>query len=592
MGDEKPRDVRETLGELHRGYLKAWHDWTRKNGGVTRNQAHGSPGNLRDHYAVSEIPETEIFRHVGEEQIPMLRFVASAANANGGNLVSAETFTWLDEHFQVAPEQLKEAAAFVFLGGVNHLFFHGIPYSPDDAPWPGWLFYASTHMGPNGGLWRDLPTFTGYLQRCQSILQDGSPSSEVLLYFPYHDLLHDGQEKLPLFTVHNQNTWLHTSPFYRAAMEMWNHGVTFDFASDDLLSRATVKDGKIVLGNNSFKALVLPGVEYLSESTREKLQQLSAQGGRVIAQDGFPSEIPGFHDHAQRRVRLATRKHQIQAISGSMLPSLDAAGVLRERMSESGLRFVRRSHAGGYHYFIVNRSGKTFDGALSLAPSFKSAVVLDPWNPQQAGVVSSKDIAIHLEPLESIIIRTFTHQSVQGNPWPARTAVAQAIPLDGPWKIEFIEGGPVLPKPAEIKPLVSWTTLPDPAVISFSGTARYSVSFDHPGANGKSIRLDLGKVFNTARVRLNGSQIGVSWCEPRILDLSNNLRPGRNELVIEVTNLAANRIADLDRRKVQWKQFHEINFVNIEYKPFDASVWPALESGLIGPVRLLESSAP
>ena len=149
---------------------------------ATRPTAH--PGNLLDHYAVSEIPETEIFRHVGEEQIPMLRFAASAAHANGNTLVSSETFTWLGEHFQVTPEQLKEAADFVFLGGVNHVFFHGIPYSPADAPWPGWLFYASTHMGPNGGLWRDLPAFNGYIQRCQSILQEGKPDLGSAALFP------------------------------------------------------------------------------------------------------------------------------------------------------------------------------------------------------------------------------------------------------------------------------------------------------------------------------------------------------------------------------------------------------------------------
>jgi len=63
--------------------------------------------------------------------------------------------------------------------------------------------------------------------------------------------------------------------------------------------------------------------------------------------------------------------------------------------------------------------------------------------------------------------------------------------------------------------------------------------------------------------------------------------PGVNTLEVEVTNLAANRIADLDRRKVDWKRFHEINFVNINYKPFDASGWPTFDSGLLGPVRLI-----
>ena len=59
-----------------------------------------------------------------------------------------------------------------------------------------------------------------------------------------------------------------------------------------------------------------------------------------------------------------------------------------------------------------------------------------------------------------------------------------------------------------------------------------------------------------------------------------------NKLEIEVTNLSANRIRDLDIRQVDWKIFHEINFVSHDYKKFDASQWPLTPSGLLGPVRL------
>jgi hypothetical protein len=58
----------------------------------------------------------------------------------------------------------------------------------------------------------------------------------------------------------------------------------------------------------------------------------------------------------------------------------------------------------------------------------------------------------------------------------------------------------------------------------------------------------------------------------------------------EVTNLSANRIADLDRRKVNWKKFYEINFVNVKYGKFDASSWALMDSGLLGPVRLIPCS--
>jgi hypothetical protein len=98
--------------------------------------------------------------------------------------------------------------------------------------------------------------------------------------------------------------------------------------------------------------------------------------------------------------------------------------------------------------------------------------------------------------------------------------------------------------------------------------------------------MNLGKVAHPARVFLNGKALGISWCPPHVLDLTDHLESGNNRLAIEVTNLAANRIADLDRRKLPWKEFHEINFVNIKYEPFNAAKWPVMESGLIGPVEL------
>ena len=65
------------------------------------------------------------------------------------------------------------------------------------------------------------------------------------------------------------------------------------------------------------------------------------------------------------------------------------------------------------------------------------------------------------------------------------------------------------------------------------------------------------------------------------------LKPGKNTLALEVTNLAANRIRDMDKRKVDWKIMREINFVNINYRPFDASGWDITPAGLLGPVKLV-----
>lgn len=584
-------DFRETLGDLHRDYLTAWNRWAATQGSLTRNQAHGSPGNLLDHYAVANIPETEIFRKVDDEQLPMLRLAASAAHSNDRTLVSAESFTWLGEHFRVTPAELKDAADFLFLGGVNHLFFHGVPYSPADAPWPGWLFYASTHLGPHGGLWHDLPAFTRYLQQCQSILQHGEPDSEVLVYFPFADLLHDGAEKLPLFTVHNQDQWLYPTRFHQTAMELWNIGITHDFASDRMLARATVEGGRVILGNNTFKAVVIPAAKYMPEATLERLLTLAEAGARVILHGGWPTEVPGFHRSAARTRELATlrrtRGKALVECHGYLAEQLAQAGVSNEIMTRSGLRFVRRRHAEGHHYFIANRSQQPFDATLPLAVPFTSAVILDPWNPEHPVTLApdtpAGGIPIQLAPGASVLVRTFTRRKL--DPTPKRTEFHQPVDLDPQWKLEFIDGGPALPPASTLESPAPWTTIQSPATQCFAGTARYSTTFKLTETSD-ALAADLGTVHHTARILIDGQPAAISWCPPHTHRLNIRLEPGTHTVAIEVTNLAANRIADLDRRKVSWKNFHEINFVNIDYKPFDASAWPVLVSGLEGPVRI------
>ena len=66
-----------------------------------------------------------------------LKLASSAAHVSGQKLVSAEAFTWLGEHFQTPLSLVKRAADWLYLSGVNHLLFHGTPYSPVGAPWPG-----------------------------------------------------------------------------------------------------------------------------------------------------------------------------------------------------------------------------------------------------------------------------------------------------------------------------------------------------------------------------------------------------------------------------------------------------------------------
>ena len=67
---------------------------------------------------------------------------------------------------------------------------------------------------------------------------------------------------------------------------------------------------------------------------------------------------------------------------------------------------------------------------------------------------------------------------------------------------------------------------------------------------------------------------------PFVLDCKDALKKGKNTIRIEVTNLPANRIADLDRKGVKWRKMKEINVVDINYKNTTYADWKPVESGI------------
>ncbi|HTL73281.1 MAG TPA: glycosyl hydrolase, partial [bacterium] len=90
-------DYRQTVSELMAESLTKWVNWSHEHGFITRDQAHGSPGNWLDLYATADIPETEMF-HTDRNKL-ISKFASSAAHVTGKPLVSAETGTWIEEHF-------------------------------------------------------------------------------------------------------------------------------------------------------------------------------------------------------------------------------------------------------------------------------------------------------------------------------------------------------------------------------------------------------------------------------------------------------------------------------------------------------------
>ncbi len=121
---------------------------------------------------------------------------------------------------------------------------------------------------------------------------------------------------------------------------------------------------------------------------------------------------------------------------------------------------------------------------------------------------------------------------------------------------------------------------------NFSGTAVYSTTFTIKNKAADYL-LQLDKLYESARIIINGKDAGLIWSLPYELKVGKFLKQGKNTISIEVCNLMANRMRNMDRNGELWRNYHEINFVNINYKNFDASNWKVQPSGLNGAVKLI-----
>ena len=120
------------------------------------------------------------------------------------------------------------------------------------------------------------------------------------------------------------------------------------------------------------------------------------------------------------------------------------------------------------------------------------------------------------------------------------------------------------------------------------GTGVYTTTFQLSAQQAKrQWTIDLGDVRESARVYINNKYVGCAWAVPFLLDCKDALKAGKNTLRIEVTNLPANRIADLDRKGVEWRKMKEINVVDINYKKTTYAGWSPVPSGLNAEVKLV-----
>ena len=572
-------DYRETLGELLlENFTMQWTAWAHLHGAKTRNQAHGSPANLIDIYAAVDIPEIEGFglsdfsikglrRDSGftrknDSDVSMLKYASSAAHVTGKQLTSSETLTWLTEHFRTSLSQCKPDIDLMFTCGVNNMYFHGTTYSPKDEPWPGWKFYASIDMSSTNSIWKDAPFLMKYIDRCQRFLQMGKADNDFLVLLPVRDMWAERHGKgagslLMQFDIHSMAK--KAPEFIKSILEIDKAGFDCDYISERLLLNTHYENGCLQTeAGTRYKALIIPGSGKMNEKTLAHINEMKAQGATIIY--GIDREEMGRHAKAEK-MKIG-----------------------------SGLRAIRRSNATGHHYFIANLSPNDIDHFYPLAVDYKDARWFNPLNGEiYAAEHDSRGVRIQLRSGESMILQTY-HEMLS-NPSPVQPQLTDNIKeINGAWQLTFVNTQPEVNKTFHLSTPKTWETLDDDSVKVCMGTGCYSTTITMTAKEAASTwMIDLGDVRESAHVYVNEQLIGCAWSVPYLLHCGKAFKQGTNTLRIEVTNLPANRIADMDRRGVNWRRFKDTNIVSIDYKKKPYNDWSPVKSGLNSCVRLIET---
>ena len=498
-------DLRATLaGLLYSEFTETWTSWSTEQNRLTRNQAHGSPGNILDLYGLADIPETESFGcsnfdipglncdpdyradKFGRPSPLMMKFASSPAHLMDKNLVSSETATWLANHFKVSLKSIKPQVDELFISGINHIFYHGTTYSPRDEAYPGWLWYASTNFGRSSHFRDELPLLNKYIENCQKVLQEADPDNDILLYFPIDELWTKYRDKkkgkvLLLLDVHHYDEWFGASSFGKTANWLWDKGYAFDYISDRQISHLMVDQAKqLYLAENSrYKTIIVPAIETIPEATIKHFERLSKEGVKIIFLNHLPGRFPGL------KAEEAEIRSVNYIIGGDLQNELSSLDIPHEKLKEEGLDFIRRKNAQGSIYFISNLGPQSYADSLSLSASHSYVTITDPLSGKKGEIKTDNRFFLDLPPGKSFLIQT-SKSPLTEQDWHTWQPV-DTLYLDLSWEVHFDQWeAQGLKESYQVKELSSWTTWKDRDLKYYTGKATYTSTFSLDHSDGDS----------------------------------------------------------------------------------------------------------
>ena len=605
-------DFRRTIGDLTiQNHYRLFREGAHRHGMEIHPESggpHSVPIDAQRCLGFNDAPMSEFWatswRHrVGDDNRFFVKQPASAAHTYGRKLVLAEGFTTIGPHWQETLwDNLKPSFDKALCEGLNLLVWHAFVCSPAEMGIPGQQYFAGTHLNPNVTWWSRSGPFFDYVNRCQWMLQQGRFVADVAYYYGDH---------VPNFTRHKLTDPAHVLP-----------GYDYDVITEEaLLTRASVKADRLTLTDGmSYRVLVLPDRAMISLPVLRKLKEFVNAGATVIGPK--PAEATTMKDFPQCDAEVAKLAEELwdkpigdgeKALSrrigkGRVITGMTARQVLEtdgvpqdfeyHGEPDKPLDYVHRRDGDTEIYFVANRTNLATSASCAFrvtgkAPELWNAVTgerrfADAYQEGAGRTFVPLDFAPCGTWFVVFRVPASVHPATITGNVPTNANSPQPKPLTeitGPWTVKF-DPSWAGPASVEFPELVSWTKRTEPGIKFYSGTATYENTFSLPDVsrftNHEShIFLDLGSVRELAEVRVNGQSCGIVWTPPFRVNIAAAVKPGANKLEVDVVNFWPNRLIGDAALPVEKR----LTKTNIRKLTKDT---PLVESGLFGPVKLLE----
>lgn len=598
-------DYDVTVNEVFRNnFTKTSNMWMEQHGILHRTQAYGFPVDLIGSSASANIPEAEQLFAEGSEGY--LKLITSGAHLSNKQVITQESFVSILRAEMTTPQKIKVWADKSLACGINQFIYHGTPYkyNPGEFGKEGWNPWSSpyqpftnfsTGMNESDPFWKDIKTVNRYLTRCQYALRSGKPKTDVLIYVPFIDFTEDQLAVNPeeilyrgyfegvepdikgfgVFNAPNTaiNVWY--KKLWPIVNELESKGITWEFVNDGMLQQSKFNNGKLDINGNQYQALILSNLPYINLATAKYVNVLSKQGLNLWAIGELPQKQPSYLNYevndklAKELIEEAVnqrngRKELQLSVISQQIKFAEAANFSRQ--------ITREMRDGSQLKFIWNKTDKWQTIVLNIDKSFSNSYWL---NAENGDIVknSGATVSYQLAPYGSVLL----YVSVKGLSPALQSALV--IPVINYRDVLSIDKWNIQLDSVNIKNTQLFDWRENDQLKFKSGTGIYTASFKVDKlVPGKKYMIDLGKVYYTANVIVNGKNVGKRLFAPYSLDLTKSLKEGENKIQVQVTTTRLNGfIGEAKKGNPHYAQF----------KNKEKTITPA---GLVGPVRIVSAS--